>query len=234
MSQFNSILPTALTRRALAIGVAGGALAAMLPRRAHAATPQVILDQAQAVIADARHDPQFGTSGVLMRQCRAVMIVPQLVKGGFFVGGEGGEGVMIAKTRHGWGQPAFYAIGSASFGLQIGLEVSELVMFIMTERALQGFMSDKFKIGAEAGLTVLVVGSAAQAALTGGGADIIAWAKSKGAYGGITLEGSIIQPLAEANAAYYGRPVNAQQIVNGTVTASSWTANGLRRQLQAG
>lgn len=235
MSQFNSILPAALTRRALALGVAGGALATMLPGRAHAATPQVILDQAQAVIADAKHDPQFGTSGALFHQCRAVMIVPQLVKGGFFVGGEGGEGVMIAKSRGGaWGQPAFYAIGSASFGLQIGLEVSELVMFIMSERALQGFMSDKFKIGAGAGLTVLVVGSAAQAALTAGGADIIAWAKSKGAYGGITLEGSIIQPLGEANAAYYGRPVNAQQIVNGTVTASSWTANGLRRSLMAG
>jgi lipid-binding SYLF domain-containing protein len=227
-----------VTRRAFAIGAAGGALVAMLPVGARAAGngPQVLLDQAHAVVDDARHDPQFGNSAALLNEARAVMIVPQLVKGGFFVGGEGGDAVLISRTQgRAWGQPAFYVIGSASFGLQIGLEVAELVLFVMSERALQAFMRDEFKIGAEAGLTVLVVGSNAQAATTANGhADIVAWAKSKGAYAGITLEGSVIKPRTEWNAAYYGRPVTAAQIVDGGVSSRSAGADALRQALRAG
>ncbi len=227
-----------VSRRAFAIGAAGGAIAALLPFGAYAASnePQVLLDQARAVVVDAKHDPQFGNSGDLFRQARAVMVVPQLVKGGFFVGGEGGDGVLISRTAgRGWGQPAFYVIGSASFGLQIGIEVAELVLFIMTERGLQAFMRDEFKIGAEAGLTVLVVGSNAQAATTANGhADIVAWAKSKGAYAGITLEGSVIKPRTDWNASYYGRSATAAQIVNGGVSSASAGADALRQSLRAG
>jgi lipid-binding SYLF domain-containing protein len=236
-SSADSTTPS-LTRRGFALGIAGGALATMLPLAARAASnePQVLLDQANAVIADAKHDPQFGTSADLLREARAVMVVPQLVKGGFFVGGEGGDAVLISRTAgRGWGQPAFYVIGSASFGLQIGVEVAELVLFIMSERALQAFMKDEFKIGAEAGLTVLVVGSNAQAATTANGhADIVAWAKSKGAYAGITLEGSVIKPRTEWNAAYYGRPVTPAQIVDGRVSSANAGADALRRSLRAG
>jgi lipid-binding SYLF domain-containing protein len=226
------------TRRAFALAAVGGVALTLLPRgaRASVSDPQVLLDQAHAVIEDAKHDPQFGNSPELLRQARAVMVVPELVKGGFFVGGEGGDGVLVSRTAgRAWGQPAFYVIGSASFGLQIGIEVAELVLFIMSERALRAFMQNEFKIGAEAGLTVLVVGTNAQAAATANaGADIIAWAKSKGAYAGITLEGSIIKPRDEWNAAYYGRPVTASQIVNGGVSATSAGAQALRRSLQAG
>jgi len=243
VAQASSSAPGALarcvpTRRAFAFGAAAGVLAATLPWRARAASndPHVLLEQARAVIEDAKHDPQFGNSAELLRGARAVMIVPQLVKGGFFVGGEGGDGVMLSRVAgRAWGQPAFYVIGSASFGLQIGLEVAELVLFVMSGRAEQAFLKDEFKVGAEAGLTVLVVGTNAQAAMTGNASpDIIAWAKSKGAYAGITLEGSVVKPRTEWNASYYGRPVTAAQIVNGSVSASSSGANGLRAALQSG
>jgi SH3 domain-containing YSC84-like protein 1 len=225
------------TRRAFVFGAAVGALAASLPLRVRAASndAQVLLDQARAVVEDARHDPQFGTSADLLHNSRAVMVVPQLVKGGFFVGGEGGDGVLVSRTGgSAWGEPAFYVIGSASFGLQIGLEVAELMLFVMSERALQAFAKDEFKLGAQAGLTVLVVGTNAQAATTSyGHADIVAWAKSKGAYAGITLEGSVIKPRSEWNASFYGRSITAEQIISGRVSVSNTGADALRRSLQA-
>jgi lipid-binding SYLF domain-containing protein len=229
------IAPT--SRRTLLALSAGGIIAGLLPLSARAAMSDAasLLTQAHAVIDDAKHDPEFGNSPALLRSARAVMIVPQLVKGGFFIGGEGGDGVLISRTSgREWGQPAFYALGSASFGLQIGVEVAELVLFIMTERALRGFMRDSFKLGAEAGLTVVTIGSNAQAAATLNGADIIAWAKSKGAYAGLTLEGSIISPLSDMNAAYYGRPATSAQIIDGSVTASSQAATALRESLRTG
>jgi lipid-binding SYLF domain-containing protein len=142
------------------------------------------------------------------------MIVPQLVKGGFIFGAEGGHGVLLAKTHDGWSNPAFYSIGAGSFGLQIGLEEAELVMFVMSDRALNAWMKDEVKLGVNAGLTVLVVGSSAEAAATThGDVDVIAWARSKGAYAGITLAGSVIKPRNKANAAYYGERLRAREIV---------------------
>jgi lipid-binding SYLF domain-containing protein len=140
--------------------------------------------------------------------------VPSLVKAGFFFGGEGGNAVLMTRGAAGWGSPLFYTIGSASFGLQIGIEVAEMVLFVMSERALRAWTEDQVKLGAKAGLTVLVVGSNAEAAATThGNVDVIAWAKSKGAYLGITLEGSVIKPRNEWNEAYYGRPVIPSQML---------------------
>jgi lipid-binding SYLF domain-containing protein len=187
-----------------------------VPGSARAATEQQELVQsANVTLEEARHDPQFGTAGDLMRHARAIMVVPQLVKGGFFFGGEGGNGVLLQRTANGaWGNPLFYTLGSASFGLQIGLEVSQVVLFVMSDKALHAWTSDEVKLGAEAGLTVLVVGSAAAAAATtAGNVDVVAWAKSKGAYGGITLEGSVIKPRNEWNTAYYGHPVSVGHMI---------------------
>ena len=86
------------------------------------------------------------------------MVVPQLVKGGFFVGGEGGNGTLMARHGNRWSDPAFYTLGSASFGLQIGLEVAEVVLFVMSDRALNAWMRDEVRLGGQAGLTVLSSG----------------------------------------------------------------------------
>src|ERR1700742_841427 len=80
---------------------------------------QVTVDGARKVLADLRRDKAFGNAAQLMRQAKAVFIVPKLLKGGFVVGGEGGDGVLMARGASGWSDPAFYAIGAASFGLQI-------------------------------------------------------------------------------------------------------------------
>ena len=170
---------------------------------------------ANVVLNEARHDAQFGNSRQLFQTARGVMVVPQLVKGGFSFGGEGGDGVLMARHGANWSNPAFYTLASASFGLQIGLEVAEVVLFVMSEHALNAWMQDEVKLGGQAGLTIFIVGSnASAAATTHANVDVVAWAKAKGAYAGLTLEGSIIKPRNEWNAAYYGRPLRPDQVLN--------------------
>jgi lipid-binding SYLF domain-containing protein len=140
--------------------------------------------------------------------------VPQLVKAGFFFGGEGGKAILLVRSGGHWSAPAFYTIGSASFGLQAGLETSEMVLFVMSQKALDAVMKDKFKIGADASIAVATLGSSVGGATTGAvGADIVQWASSSGAYAGISLNGSIIAPDHGDDAAYYRSRVGTPQIV---------------------
>ena len=176
-----------------------------------------LISNATNTVEHMRHDDSFGPSKDLLRHARAVMIVPNLVKGGFFFGGEGGNGVLVRREGERWSNPAFYTLASGSFGLQVGLEKAELVMFIMSQRALDGLQKSKFKLGAGAGLTVVTVGANAQGAtapnLSG---DIIIWSATQGAYGGLTLEGSIVDPKRDWNEAFYGKPTPIGAILSDT------------------
>lgn len=175
---------------------------------------QQMVDKARITVETMRTDAAFGNGPDLLRKARAVVILPNLIKGGFFVGAEGGQGVMLAHQGSAWSEPAFVSVGSASFGLQIGLETAQLVMFVMSDRAFQGLLQDEFKLGAQAGITVVTLGSNVQGATTPrADADIVVWASSSGAYAGLTLEGSVIKPNPGDNAAYYGRPVIPQDIL---------------------
>jgi lipid-binding SYLF domain-containing protein len=184
---------------------------------AQAADPAAVLNRSMVTVDKMKTDPTFGPSRHILRDARAVLIVPQLIKGGFIFGAEGGDGVLLQRLGRQWSAPAFFTIGSASFGLQIGLEEARFVMFIMSDRALRAIEQSKFTFGGEAGLTVVTVGANAQAAtgtnLTG---DIIVWASSKGAYGGLTLQGSVLAPKNDDNARFYGRPLSVPQILAAT------------------
>jgi len=200
---------------------------------AHAASDASnLVDRARITVDDLKRDKEFGTATDLMHHAKAVLIVPSLIKGGFFVGGEGGEGVLLTKAPGDvWSYPAFYTLASASFGLQIGLEESELVLFVMSERALNAFMRDEFKVGAEAGLAIVTLGSSAEVAATSAGnADIVVWASSSGAYAGISLNGSIVKPRASWNDSYYGQTESVKDIVVRR-TAANPGADGLRQAL---
>lgn len=218
-------------RRGLGAIVAATGLC-VLGRAAYAITEQQqTIDRALHVIEEARREPQFGNSEQLLRRCRAVLVVPQLVKGGFFVGGEGGTGVLLARRPGGWSEPAFYMLASASFGLQIGLEVNQVMMFIMTQRGLDALQHDEVKLGASAGLSILMIGSNAQAATAlSSPVDIIAWSKAKGLYGGLTLEGSVVRPMHDWDTAYYGRPVSSSTLLTSNAVANPGAAP-LRRAL---
>ena len=131
---------------ALAVGLA--VLFANTPARA--ADQTTVLNQAVVTVDKMKFDPTFGPSRQILRSARAVLIVPQLIKGGFIFGAEGGDGVLLQRLGRGWSAPAFYTIGSASFGLQIGLEEARFVMFIMSERALRAVEQSKFTFGGAA------------------------------------------------------------------------------------
>jgi lipid-binding SYLF domain-containing protein len=196
--------------------LSAAALGLLPMHMALAATDQeTVVDRSRLTIEDLRRDPEFGTAKDLLHRARAILIVPRLYKAGFFVGGEGGKGVLLLHNAAGtWSAPAFYSIGSASFGLQIGLEQSEMVLFVMSQKALDAVMQDHFTIGADAGIAVVTLGSNVQGATTAAaGADIVSWASSSGAYAGISLNGSIIAAAHDDDAAYYRHPVPTQQII---------------------
>jgi lipid-binding SYLF domain-containing protein len=207
-----------LTRRTLFPAAAAlGLLASAgmsLPARADSG-PQDTVNHALGTLQDLRGDKEFGNALQLMHRARAVLIAPRIFKAGFFVGGEGGRAVLMARGIDGrWSYPAFYTIASASFGLQIGAQESEMIMFVMSERALNALLQNKFQFGANAGIAVATLGSTvAGATTTNGGPDIIVWASSSGAYAGISLDGTLVQPQSDADASYYGRPLTSQEII---------------------
>lgn len=188
---------------------------------------------AEKVLHDLRRDKEFGNARKLLQTCRAVMIVPQLLKGGFFFGGEGGQGVIMVRTGSGgFGQPAFYVIGAASFGLQIGAEAAEMVLFFMTDKGLNGVLRDEFKIGASAGISVVTLGSTVEGALGGPTLpDIVAWSSASGLYGGLTISGSVIRAEPNKDSTFYGRRVTSRDVLFGDM--SSTRTQALRREIDS-
>jgi SH3 domain-containing YSC84-like protein 1 len=211
--------------------LAAGSLVAPIARADSVADLEGTIHGAEKVLSDLRQDKAFGNAKQLLRTARGVMIVPQLLKGGFIVGGEGGQGVIMVRTSNGWSQPGFYVIGSASFGLQLGAEAAELVMFFMTEKGLQGVLQDQFKIGAQAGISVVTLGSNVQGAVGGvSPPDIVVWASASGLYAGLTIEGSVIRSEPNKDSQFYGRHVTTREVLYGTL--ESGRTGGLRRQLR--
>lgn len=206
-----------------------------LPLAAHAQQgrdQQVLVNKAAAVVGPMRHDPAFNYSGRLLRRAKAVMIVPELTKGGLIIGGQGGAAVLVVKRPDGsWTDPAFYSLGGGTLGLQAGVQQAQTVFFIMTDRALGQWMNDQVKFGGQDGIGVFNVGQEnKQNALTADTADVVAWVHAKGVYGGITVEGTSISFDADATAKYYGHRLTAAQVFNSTVHGAG--AGKLRNTLR--
>jgi lipid-binding SYLF domain-containing protein len=146
-------------------------------------------------------------------EAKALFIVPQFLRGAFVFGGAGGSGVLIVrdeKTKK-WSEPAFYTIGSASFGLQIGGDVSELVFVVRTQKGLEEFYRTDFKLGADASVAAGPEGGGASAKGIMG--DLVGYARKKGAFVGISVDGSMVAVSDESNADYYGKAVRPTDII---------------------
>jgi lipid-binding SYLF domain-containing protein len=202
-----------VNRRTALLGAASLSAGLVLARPAHASDQQNLVNAAMLTLDHLRTDQAFGTARTLLATAHGVMILPNIVKAGFFFGGEGGNGVLLARRGRGWSEPAFFTMGSASFGLQAGVQVSEMVMILQTARALQSVVNDHFKVGAGAGLTIATLGSNVASGSSGGLADIVVWASSSGAYAGVSIDGSLIQSRPEWDRAFYGRDVTTQDIL---------------------
>ena len=180
-------------------GAATLACALIAAPAAFASDQTDVLDHADRTVSHLKSDPAFKVAADMLRQAKAVLIVPRLVKGGFIFGAEGGDGVLLRRTGRGWSEPRFYGMGSASFGLQAGLERAELVFIINSKRALRGIEKGEVKLGAGAGITVVTLSSAAEGATTAHGGDIVVWASGTGAYGGLTFNGTVIKQDKDLN-----------------------------------
>ncbi|MEJ0018886.1 MAG: lipid-binding SYLF domain-containing protein [Acetobacteraceae bacterium] len=188
----------------------------LAPRPAFAqGDEQTLVDRATLALQEMMNQSLSDDPKRMLGRARAAMICPRVFKAGFFFGGEGGACVLLARAGNGtWSYPAFYGMGSGSFGLQIGIQDSQFVMLIMTEKGLHAILDSQFKFGADASLAIATIGAGVQGSTTGAfGADIIAFSQSRGLYGGISLEGSLMGQRSGWNRAYYGREMGSRQIV---------------------
>ncbi len=176
---------------------------------------QSLVDRATLTVQDMMTQNVSQDPKSLLRRAKAVMVCPRIFKAGFFFGGEGGNCVLLARAGNGtWSYPAFYNIGSGSFGFQFGIEDNQLLMLIMTEKGLNAVLDSQIKLGANAGVAIATIGAGIQGSTTTAvGADIVAFAASRGLFGGVALEGSLMSSDSHANQSYYGQPLATRQLV---------------------
>jgi lipid-binding SYLF domain-containing protein len=176
---------------------------------------QTLVDRATLSVQDMMTQTVSQDPKDLLRRAKAVMVCPRIFKAGFFFGGEGGNCVLLARAGNGtWSYPAFYTIGSGSFGLQIGIADSQLFMMIMTEKGLNAVLDSQIKLGLNAGIAIATLGAGIGGSTTTAvGADIVAFSASRGLFGGVALEGSVMSTDSPADQTYYGQPLAGRQLV---------------------
>ena len=202
--------------------------------QAQANGQQRVVERARLALDSFLDDPVFEEMRVYVQNAYAVLVVPEMLKGGFIFGAEYGIGVLLVRDPQSgtWGQPAFYALYGGSVGLQIGGQTSDVVFTIMNQNAVDQLTSRGLKLGADAGMAAGRLGvSIGAATTTHFGEDIYAFAKNKGLFGGFSLEGAYVTPKNDWNEAYYGRPVDAREIVRQPTVLASAELDALHQSL---
>jgi lipid-binding SYLF domain-containing protein len=196
------------------------------------AAQQDVVDRSTLALQELVNSSQSSSLVETLRSARAVLLCPQTFKAGFIFGGSGGNCVLMARAAGGsWSDPAFYTIGSGSFGAQIGIQDAEVMILIMNDRALGAVMRNRFKLGGDASLAFATVGAGVGGATTTHmRADIVTFARTRGLFAGVSIEGSVLSPDAPSNQAYYGQPYSAPQVVV-QMMANNPGANPLRATL---
>jgi len=144
-----------------------------------------------------------------------VLIFPALIKGAFFIGGEGGSGVLLTRNSNGsWSYPAFYTMASVSFGLQFGGQTTEAILMLRTDGALNAVLDTQIKLGADVSVAAGPVGLGVDGAITtNAGADIFSYSTSQGLFAGTSLEGAVIARRGDWNRAFYDSRATPRSIV---------------------
>ena len=162
----------------------------------------------------------------LLARAKAIAVFPKVIKAAFFIGGEGGRGVVSRSSTAGWSDPVFFRAGGGSVGPQIGASETDIVLLFMNDEAIGGLMKDKFELGAEAGIAGGPVGREASAdtdALMN--AEILSYSRSRGLFAGVNLKGVVIRPEDDLNEAVYNK--SARELLGDEDRASTSTTAGL-------
>ncbi len=187
---------------------------------------QALVDKANASAERFAADPDMTWFREYLDEAQAILIVPNMFKAGYIIGGTGGSGVMLARQPElEWSYPAFYTLGSVTLGLQIGGEVSEVVLVIMCKAGRDAMLTNEFKLGGDISVAAGPVGAGAKAQT----ADVLAFSRTKGGlYGGLNIEGAVVTTREAWNRTYYGADVRAVDIlISGT--ARNPAADALRK-----
>ena len=185
--------------------------------------PDELVLKGEAVFKSFMADPNLGWFRDNVGSAKGIFIVPQMLRGGFFIGGSGGSGALLALDRKSgkWSYPAFYTMGSVSFGMQIGADTSEIILMVMTDKGMEAMLSTEFKLGGDVSLAAGPVGASAKAQTV----DILAYGRSKGVFVGITIDGAVIAPRYEWNNSYYGKDVLLVDILINQTTSNPQADN---------
>jgi lipid-binding SYLF domain-containing protein len=163
---------------------------------------QNLVNAADKALSNFMRDPDMTWLQQNISRAKAVMIAPELVKAGFIFGGSGGRAVVLARDAKSgkWVGPAFYTMATASVGFQAGISVSEAVTLVMTEKGLNSLLSTSVKLGGDASVAAGPVGAGAKSDVV---ADFITFSRSKGVYGGLNLDGTVISITNDWNELYF-------------------------------
>jgi lipid-binding SYLF domain-containing protein len=206
------VMPEIISRRAAVVGVCLSVVLAGCATKATRVDTQAAVREAQATLINFHKDPEMKWFRENVKRARAIVISPRIWKAGFVFGGSGGPALALARAddKQDWAGPAFYRIVAGTVGFQAGAEKSEMIALVMTDKALNALLSASFKLGADLSVAVGPVGAGAAAPVN---ADMVVFSRSKGLYGGVNLEGSVLSIDDRANEAYYGRPVTPVDIL---------------------
>ena len=177
---------------------------------------QKLLSDSISVVEEIMNSPDQEIPTTLISQAKAILIFPTMVKAGFLIGGRYGGGIasMRSKSTGEFGPPTFLTQSGLSFGFQIGAEAVDLILLVMTERGLKSLLKDQFTLGADAAVSAGPVGRHAEAStdvrMQG---EIYSYSRSKGAFAGISLKGTVITTNEDANHIYYGQSFKAKDIL---------------------
>src|ERR1700704_2363880 len=174
------------------------------------------LDKSVDVLHSIMSTPDKGIPEEVLTGAKCMLIVPNLIKGGFIFGGKHGRGVASCRTSSGWSAPAFVSIGGGSWGLQIGVEGVDLVMLVMNDRGLQHLLSSKFELTGEGSVAAGPVGRHASAGTDWKmNTEMLSYSRSRGVFAGLTLEGAVVEQDNDSTHAIYGKNKAFRTILDG-------------------
>jgi len=219
-------------RPLLALFAALLALATAGPARA-ASDAETLVEKARLTFESMYNDSNYTELKRQFKLAKAVLIIPSQLRIAFILGGEGGSGVLVAKDANGaWGYPAFYTIGSGSLGLQVGAEMEETILLIMTEGGVSAIVSNQVELGGDLSFAFGPVGAGiAGSTTTNVGADVVSYTRASGAYLGGSLDGAGIIKRDDWNENFYGKGTTPRAIVY-DAKVSNPKADPLRQALQ--
>lgn len=190
-------------------------------------TEQEIVNQSADVLREFYQMPERQIPRAVLNDARGLAII-RVLKVGFGFSGKGGQGVVVARTAHGWSGPSFIGLGGAGWGLQIGAQLTDFIFVLNTDAAVRAFSRDgNVKLGADVSASAGPVGRDLQADVTTTSA-VYAYSRSKGLFAGVSVEGAVIGTQKTANERYYGRAVGARAILSGRAAPPPGAANLLR------